>query len=388
MKTSVHVFFSPILNESRLSKTCSSILQLKLVDKVIVIGIWDKGLKDDETFFQNCHIKRIKMLIKQLNTSLFAVRFFARIYSIFQFYIKCISEIYKIKPSYISCHNLQLLPLCAFCKFIISAKLLYEPHELETEKTGISKIEKRIAVFIEFFFIKYTDKVITVCEPITDFYTLKYRLKKSHIYTVRNVPVNPGINVGYNKSNILRQEFSIPETSIIYIYQGLIDKYRGIKNYLDTFSKLNQSHQLVVMGYGDEEKLVQEYAAMFSNIHFKKAVPVDEIIRYTSSADVGLFIIPGELSLSYKYALPNKFYEYAIAGLHICVSDNFVYLKEIVQIQSLGNVICSNERCLYDWISNSDLNRSKLLPNEKSYQIRKAIGWQNEEQKYLEIYKQ
>ena len=53
-------------------------------------------------------------------------------------------------------------------KFIYKMRLVYLPHELETQKSGKSKLYKLLTSAIEFFFIKFSDSVITVCPPITN----------------------------------------------------------------------------------------------------------------------------------------------------------------------------------------------------------------------------
>ena len=44
------------------------------------------------------------------------------------------------------------------------------------------------------------------------------------------------------------------------------------------------------------------------------------LVREASAYDVGLFALPGN-SRHNEFALPNKFFEYVMAGLALCVSD-------------------------------------------------------------------
>jgi glycosyltransferase involved in cell wall biosynthesis len=387
-KTSVQIFYAPIfMNESRLLKTCNSLLRLSLVSDIHIIGYWINGLLEEENINNDIKIHRIKTLIKSRTFEKGLFRKFIAIYSFLEYHIGTIRKCKVISPDYISCHNVQLLPLCAFIKFITGAKLFYEPHELESEKTGISGLSKSIIKIIEKVFIRFSDKIVTVCEPITNDYIERYRIEDSKIYTICNVPVNPSIGKSYIRSGILREKFNIPQESIIYIYQGLVDRYRGIQNYLDTFSKVNLKNHLVIMGYGDDVEIVKDFASRFPNIHYQEAVPVSEIINYTSSADIGLFIIPGDVSLSYRYALPNKFYEYAIAGLYICVSDNFEYLKKIVVDDDLGTVIGSKDKDLLEWIESMPFNSPDSIDTTEENSFKRSnYGWQNEEKVFCQLY--
>jgi glycosyltransferase involved in cell wall biosynthesis len=77
------------------------------------------------------------------------------------------------------------------------------------------------------------------------------------------------------------------------------------------------------------------HATDCENIHYQPAVPADDIVSHTAGADIGVFITRSE-ALSYRYSLPNKFFEYAHAGLPILVSANLSYLSELVASNSLG----------------------------------------------------
>ena len=50
IKKSVHIFLSNLTFESRLEKICRTTIKLKLVEKVEVIGLWEKGLNKNEEF--------------------------------------------------------------------------------------------------------------------------------------------------------------------------------------------------------------------------------------------------------------------------------------------------------------------------------------------------
>lgn len=386
-KTSVQLFYASIENtESRLFKTCNSLLSLNIVDKVFIVGFWIKDKKTKENISENIQIQRIVTWIKKYRIRKGVLSKFVAGLSFISF---CASMIYccvKIKPNYISCHNVQILPAAALAKFFTGAKLIYEPHELETEKTGLGRMGKMLARLFEKLLIGCCYKVVTVCEPITQYYKQTYNLTDNIIFTIRNVPVNPALGNVCPRTNVLRDEFYIPSDSIVYIYQGLIDNMRGLTNYLDTFAKLDNRHHLVLMGFGDGLVDVLAYEERHNNIHYKPAVSVDEIIKYTASADVGLHVIPGELTLSYRYSLPNKFYEYAIAGLFICVANNFEFLSDIVNRDKLGVVVSSEKDSLYRWIKENVHSKAAIQIHSDSIEIRKNYGWQNEEKNYQKIY--
>lgn len=388
IRKSIHIFHSPVSgSESRLMKTCNSIISLKIADLVIGLGYIEGELKANEIINSQFKIHRVechKNKVRRLRKGYF--RKFMAFLSIIIFYVKSIYFCIRERPYSISCHNAQLLPLCLILKILIGVKLIYEPHELESHKTSLSKIMLLLTKYIEKFTLPLVDSIITVCPPITDFYIKNFRIKNEKIFTIRNIPVNPSLGTSYKRSNLLREEFQIPEDDIIFLYQGLIDEARNIRNYLETFQKANAKFHIVFMGYGELEKTVLEYAQNYKNIHFKSAVPIDKIIEYTSSADIGLFVLTGQISLSYRYSLPNKFFEYAIAGLRICVSDNLELLSSYVSQYRLGDIISSDNNSLSGYLRNIEENTINKLIEKESIVYRQNFGWQNEEKIFLLAY--
>jgi hypothetical protein len=281
MKISAHIFHSPIDNESRLMKEASSLLKLKIVDKVLIFGLGKPNLDRFSIVNDKCVIYRSPIINPPYFVS--KVKLFNRITAVFNFFLfhsYIMFKVFSVKPTYISCHNLILLPLSKFCKVLTGAYLIYEPHELETERTGLTGKLKIISKWIEKKFIYSADKILTVCKPIEDWYSFKYNL--DNVYTLRNVPSNPYLDDKLVKSNLLRKVFNIPDEHIIFIYQGVLDPARGIVELVSLFKTTTKNKHLVLMGYGNSVEWIVENSDV--NIHFQPAVPVDKIIEYTSIA--------------------------------------------------------------------------------------------------------
>ncbi len=330
-------------------KETNSLIQLKLVDEVRILGYWIKGLDKIDKIDGSRTVIRISIISKRLSIKKSIIKRVISFIGLIELNLKFGIQIYKYKPDFISCHNVLLLPVCAIGKKLTKAKLIYVPHELETEKTGLGNILKKVSTYIESNFFKYADKTIVVCEPIAEWYREAY--KANNVHVIRNVPYNPFLDKPLVRSRKLRDEFLIPDSDIIFIYQGVIDKARGCKELLEVFKSVTPTRHIVMMGYGEMEEVVKRAAVEYKNIHFKRAVPVNEIIEYTSSADAGIIYLPFEISLSYKYSMSNKFFEYLIGGLPIVISKNLVYMCYEIQSHKLGWTLDSNERSLIDFIN-------------------------------------
>ena len=74
-------------------------------------------------------------------------------------------------------------------------------------------------------------------------------------------------------------------------------------------------------------------------IHYHESVSSKILNEYTCSANIGICLIE-DLCLSYKFCLPNKFFEYAMAGLPILVSD-LPEMRKLVEEYDCG-VVCDS----------------------------------------------
>ena len=120
------------------------------------------------------------------------------------------------------------------------------------------------------------------------------------------------------------------------------------------------------------------------NIHFHESVTSNSLQVYTSSADVGLCLIE-DYCLSYRYCLPNKFFEYAMAGLPILVSD-LPEMRKLVQKYNCG-VIC--ESVTPDGIVKGlkellGQDLQKLGKNAR--RMAEDHSWESQEEKLINLY--
>ena len=138
------------------------------------------------------------------------------------------------------------------------------------------------------------------------------------------------------------------------------------------------------MGRGPLEKDIKQYEKEFPNIHFHGAVKPEEVLCYTSSADIGVSLIENTC-LSYYYSLPNKVFEYLLSGVPIIVSD-FPEMGKLVDENNCGWKIRVDSDALFKLIgkiSHKDIfeKKNNVLKCKDNY------GWHKEEETLLKIYK-
>ena len=305
-------------NESRIFKESRFLSKNYNFDKIILLGIFQEGLKKEEALENNIYIKRV---------SLFNVKKRSIMYLYYYLYV-FLFIIFK-RPKMINIHTLEFLPLALIAK-IFRIKVIYDAHELETEKANFKGFRKKISKIIERIFIRFVDKVIVVGEAIADEYKKMYP-KMDRPFVVLNTP-NYKIT---QKNDLFREKFNIDKEKIIFLYQGAISPSRGVEILLEVFK--NTDKVIVFMGYGSLVDKVKEYSLKYENIYFHEAVSPEVLLNYTSSADIGFCLIENSCK-SYDFCMPNKMFEYLMVGIPVIASDLFE-IKKIINLYKIGEII-------------------------------------------------
>ena len=360
---------------SRILKETSSLMRSGLVQHVYIAALHDEGMREQEKIDEGREIRRIRLTSKKWSRSL-AVQ----LIKYFEFSGKVIQYARTKKITMINIHSLALLPLGVLLKHLLRAKLVYDAHELETEVYGLSGFRQFVARQIERTLIGRADLVIVVGNGIEQWYRDKYGLAK--IVTVLNSPryQEP------RNTRRLHHELDIPERKKIVIYQGGLVGGRGIERLLRVFAERDDGvHVLVLMGYGDRETLIREYADAHDNIYFKNAVEPAVVLEYTASATVGVAYIDNP-SMNDQLCLPNKLFEYIMAGLPVIV-NNAPEMCRLVKENQVGVVlddltVQSLACALRDLEGTNPITLSENLRQTARY-----FSWEHQEQVMLNAYR-
>jgi glycosyltransferase involved in cell wall biosynthesis len=117
----------------------------------------------------------------------------------------------------------------------------------------------------------------------------------------------------------------------IILYLGHVMSGRGVETLIAAMAEVPRAH-LVLLGGSEQRDLVRGLAVaagVGDRIHALARVPVDEVLDYAASADVGVSPIE-DACLNYRYSLPNKLFQYMAAGLPV-VASHFDQVREVVE---------------------------------------------------------
>ncbi len=347
-KTNLHIYQSPLTHESRILKETKSITDWGLVDNILVAAIWEEGLAKYEEIDDRRIIHRIAG--GKLPTYLGKV---ARGFNLLIWMYRIVRKFISVEIEIVSCRSLIVLPLGVFFKFIKGTRIIYDVHELETEKDGWGRGSQILGKLLEKVLFRWVDSVVVVSPSIASWYKKNYAFKDVHV--IRNVSYR-AVQLRYD-SNIFRKKFNIPADKVIFIFQGSFSYGRGVKLLLEIFSEVSDSKHIVFMGYGDLLDEVRAHSEKYNNIHYQPAVTPEEIPLYTSSADVG-FNIAEPSCVNHLYSLPNKIFEYIGCGVSIIVSD-FPDMGKLVDDHDCGWKVSVDKTSISKLIESIDINNAK-----------------------------
>lgn len=370
MKKVANIVLNDFTNDSRVLKISKSLLSFGY--DTTVVALHNEGLSEVEKV-QGVALRRINLISRPWSK--------LKVFQIFKYFEFMVRAVFLFrKTDIVHCNDLSALPIGLLIKLIgKNKKVVYDCHEYETETNGLKGLDKLIKKILEKNLIRFADKVITVSDSIADEYSRLYNILKPHL--VLNCPAYHE----QEKCNLFREKFGIRSDQSIFLYQGSLSKGRGIEILLEAFSDLeSDKNVLVCMGYGPLESLIQKKAEQQVTVFFHPAVSPDILLNYTSSADYGVSFIE-DTCLSYRYCLPNKMFEYLMAGLPVLTS-NLHEMEKLVNDEEVGIVASSNTvhdfRTAIGWSLNQDYKQVQ----ENVFRTRKKYCWEEQEYVLKEIY--
>jgi len=291
----------------------------------------------------------------------------------------------EFKPEVIHAHDLETLELACAIKNELKIPIVYDSHEIASERNHHSPAQKNRAGIKEAKLIPNADVVIMVSDGCAEFTSAKYGIPLPTV-----IMNTPDFDPTKTQVRDLRKELNIPAENIVLVHQGSLQKNRGVEQSIDAIRDI-PNITYVIIGYGQHRPFLEEYVAssgLSEKVKFFGPVPSDQLIEWTASADIGVCTIVGKTK-SYLYAMPNKLFEYTMAGLPV-IASNYPDMGKFVTENKMG-ITCDPESAesinaaINTLVSDPEL-REKFAEGAKI--ARTKFNWANEQKKLLEIYSQ
>lgn len=366
----LHLYYCAWTNESRAWREGASALRSGLTDHVLYVGYRSGQLPERQERGPNQSILRIGAAPATPGSSRWL-----RAASLPRWWWACLQEIDLANVTLIVAHSLAALPVALALKRRAGVGVIYDAHELETERAGWSPGIRRFARIFERRLIRKCDHTFVVSDAIRDWYRNAY--PGLAVTTVRNISdTKPP-----SGDSPLRESLKIGADTLVYTYCGAITRERGLEELIDVFRELGSDYALVLVGDGSAVAELMTRADGAGNIYFHPAVPVGDLITLMSGADVGVFVTSSP-ALSYRYCLPNKVFEYAAAKLPMLLGDG-PELMRFAQDYPVARTVAADRAALRAAISvwsRSEIRASRSMIDYK------APTWRDEEHLLIEVF--
>jgi glycosyltransferase involved in cell wall biosynthesis len=344
--------------------------------KVQIICLGDKQKNSDISSSEDGFvITRINLMTDKLPS-------FFKIIKYIEFIFRCKILIGQFKTDIIHCHDFDTLPVGMVARK--KRFILYDSHELETHRNGVSKSTSFIVGLFEKLFIKKTDACITVNEEIAKILSDKYSVRVDSIYNAyspEEIIVDP--------DNSIRKLINAGDDHFVVIYPGVISYGRGLSKILEAASDINKNIIFVFFGDGSYKQKLKNHICQLdlkTRVFVFDPVPFETVFQYMATSDLG--IMPTlDTSLSYKLELGNKFFQYIAAGIPVASSDQPVKAK-LIKRYNIGIIFdAENPKDIAKKLNKLFADKTKLSDlRENVRKAQKELCWQVEEEKLLKIY--
>jgi glycosyltransferase involved in cell wall biosynthesis len=290
----------------------------------------------------------------------------------------------KSKVDVFVSNDLDTLPANYLASRIKRKPLVYDSHEYFTEVPELigRPVIKAIWTWFEKLLVPRVDAAYTVCDSIAGVYRDLYKVD---FKVVRNLPVRTSLVNIHPMTQSHRMDSNAPK---IILYQGALNLGRGLEKAIKAMPFIDGA-ELWLAGDGDLTQNLKELVGKLkleSKVRFLGRLPLQELNAITRKADLGISL-EEDLGLNYRFALPNKLFDYIQAGVPVVVSG-LPEMRHIVEQYQIG-AIAETHQCK----ELAELMKMALFDQEKrkiwEQNLPKAaqeLCWEKEEKVLIQVY--
>jgi len=261
--------------------------------------------------------------------------------------------------------------------------LIYDSHEYFT---GVPEIQNRPFVklvwkSIEKSIFPHLKYIMTVSDSIAELYNTEYNIRP---ITVRNCSRRADGIISYT-----REKIGVDPDHLLLILQGTgINMNRGGEELVDAVSQ-SEGVSLLVAGSGDMLDMLKRKVTdlcLNDRVKFIPKVSWEKLLCYTKSADAGVSL-DMNTNINYEFSLPNKLFDYIVAGIPVIASD-LPEIRKIIMDNKCGilisEVIPVNISSAIKKLRDNPALLAEL--KKKSLVASEIINWEIESEKVKSLY--
>lgn len=236
-------------------------------------------------------------------------------------------EIWRQQPDIIHAHDAHVLEAAVNAVNHMRARgkrprLIYDAHEYVAGAVRANERQARAWQGMESYYIRSVDAVITVSEPIADALQRSYRLPRRPTVVLNA----PSLDVRTPAESDIRSACKLDPDVPLIVYSGSTAPKRGVATVVEALAQVPDAHLAVVCVPSPRSAQAMELARVAAELgvgdRLYRVAPVapESVLDFLSTADVGVHPMVGGIA-NHEMALPNKLFDYVLAGLPVVVSD-------------------------------------------------------------------
>ncbi len=274
----------------------------------------------------------------------------------------------------------NMLPIALKLSEEKGGRVLYDSHEYAIDQFADDRQWKRFArplvKAVERACITRVDAISAVSPGICDALHQHYGLAQRPV-CIRNIP------------QFEKTKFRPSGAPLVFLYQGVVGPGRGLEALIQSTPLWTIRARLIIRGpegragYAQELEVMAGRTSTSVEINIEPPVPFDALIAKAREADVGIMAL-NNASVHNQYALPNKLFEYMMAGLALCVS-NCEDMADIIAEHKTGVLIESLSVQNIAAAINSLDEQSIDTYKRASLLAAKQLNWENERSKLIAL---
>lgn len=289
-----------------------------------------------------------------------------------EYNLRLLFKLLFTKADIISSIDLDTLVACTLAAKIRGKRLAYDAHEYFEQVPEVLNrpLTQKIWTWVARNFIPRAALCYTVGPALAEEF---FKVYGKRFEVIMNAP--PYLKKNAEKLN----------KDKIYLYQGALNKGRGLEKYIRIMPHIDGI--LWLAGEGDLSKDLRSMAASSpasERIIFKGFIRPEDLPHLTLQARIGLNVSEN-LGTSYYLSLNNKFFDYLHAGLPSVINPfpEYVALNDKYRV---GVYADCDEKSLITAIEQLEDENFYMEIVDNCEKAAQQLNWQKEEQKLLKMY--
>lgn len=303
---------------------------------------------------------------------------------------KMTEQISMMKPGIVHCHDHHCLALGHELKKVDrSVKVVYDAHEFlpgwplyKDISSFFNRFKGQVVyqkmVMQEKASIGSADAVITVSDSIAAEMIPEYKLAEKPL-VLRNIPNRFKVV----RSRYFHEHFAIPDEQKIIIHSGNI--YHSNKRMKMLLQAIAENTSVSLVFIGDSHSVKEfERKTNQARVYFHPYPEQEAYQKLLGAADFGLVYTWKPEWKSHWLSLPNRIFEYSLAGLPIIGTEQPEFLTLGNEFGHIEFFRGSSARQFSQALQNALKNEQQLRENAK--RISNNLSWELESKKLIALY--